>query len=418
MMSQPNPPSPGQLDARRVLGQSSIQTPSGDICGIDLGEFVRRLLLFDTYVMCSVRLREFPFLAQHFGYDGVQELLASGALQVHCECLMFAQTAQSGILGEPILPVLTYKFRFVDASNWDDYFFKCANESGQRRRYPEKWHRLIDSVRMAVRRTSPEVRAQLFPEFLHELVPNAILLKESIRRNLSEAENASLNDFFIVPHRESEDVIRVETDIGRHLGLPLERVHKIVEAGLMGISGLVLTLGHMKNHSAITGFKAGELPLFSRKLGYLASLACSASKEQNFQRVMEISGLAELPNRKGVRIKTDKLLRLRDSAECREFRDWLSGAGSASDAEIRDRVRSWNARLGTLVSGQVGRTLRFLTTFGLGLINLPTGAAASVFDSFLLDRLLPRSGIAAFVGDSYPSLFTVASVDDAHRKNS
>ena len=415
-MSQPNPLSPGQLDPRRVLGQSSIQTRSGDICGIDLGEFVRRLLLFDTYVMYSVRLREFPLLIQHFGYEGVQELLASGAFQVHFDCLMFAQTAQSGILGEPILPALTYKFRFVDASDWNDYFSKCANESAPRRRYPEKWQRLIDGVRVAARRTAPEVRAQLFPEFLHELVPNAVLLKESIRRNLSEAENTSLSDFFIVPHQESEDVIRVETDIGSHLGLPLERVHKIVEAGLMGISGLVLTIGHMKSHSAITGFKAEELPLFRRKLGCLAALASSGSQEQTFQRVMEISGLAELPNRKGVRIKTDKLLRLRDSGECREFRDWLSSAGSASEEEIRDRVRSWNARLGTLVSGQAGKTVRFLTTLGLGLINLPTGIAASVFDSFLLDRLLPRSGIAAFVGESYPSLFKNASVDEGHQE--
>jgi hypothetical protein len=51
--------------------------------------------------------------------------------------------------------------------------------------------------------------------------------------------------------------------------------------------------------------------------------------------------------------------------------------------------------------------MRFLITAGVGLVpgaELPA-LGLSVADQFIVDRLLPRSGIAAFVNNLYISIF-------------
>jgi hypothetical protein len=56
--------------------------------------------------------------------------------------------------------------------------------------------------------------------------------------------------------------------------------------------------------------------------------------------------------------------------------------------------------------------MRFLATNALGLIPQITipALALGVFDQFVLDKLLPRSGIAAFVNELYPSIFESDSI--------
>jgi hypothetical protein len=74
---------------RRLLGSSAIvyQEPAArDISvKLDVEGFIRRLLLFDTYILYSVRFKEIPELVRHFGYEGTLALLNSGALEIRCE---------------------------------------------------------------------------------------------------------------------------------------------------------------------------------------------------------------------------------------------------------------------------------------------------------------------------------------------
>src|SRR4029077_10564109 len=101
----------------------------------------------------------------------------------------------------------------------------------------------------------------------------------------------------------------------------------------------------------------------------------------------------------------EKLLRVRNSSEAREFRDWLGEIGCASDAEIKERVASLRTRAGLVTTSPAGKAMRFFVNTGLSLIpNLAVPALLTgVLDQFILDRLLPRSGIAAFVNELYPS---------------
>jgi len=159
-------------------------------------------------------------------------------------------------------------------------------------------------------------------------------------------------------------------------------------------------------YSAITGFLDTEAPLLFGKLSGLISPLNPATAEKQFERVIE---LAELPDfRPGQKVDVQKLLKTRDSAECREFREWLSNLENASDAEIKEMVTSLRSKVASMAASPSGKLVRLATTTGIGLIPVVgpiAGAAAGAVDSFLVDKVLPRSGIVAFLTETYPSLF-------------
>jgi hypothetical protein len=162
----------------------------------------------------------------------------------------------------------------------------------------------------------------------------------------------------------------------------------------------------MQAYSAITGFRNDEAPLLFGKLsGVVASLNPKAAEEQ-FERVIE---LADVPDFKsGQRVDVDRLLKARESAECREFRDWLSSLDQVTNAQVKEMVASIKSKIASIAGSTGGRIMRFATTTGIGLIPVIgpiAGVAAGAIDSFLVDRVLPKSGVIAFLSETYPSLF-------------
>jgi hypothetical protein len=73
-----------------------------------------------------------------------------------------------------------------------------------------------------------------------------------------------------------------------------------------------------------------------------------------------------------------------------------------------DRVKSLRARIGAVLHTGIGKGLRFVVSTGLGTIppiGVVAGAVAGAVDSFLIDRVLPGSGVYTFVNRMYPSIF-------------
>jgi hypothetical protein len=119
-----------------------------------------------------------------------------------------------------------------------------------------------------------------------------------------------------------------------------------------------------------------------------------------------MSKFPEFSDKQGT-INVDRLLKIRESRETRDFRDWLGNVGAASDAEIKDRVASLRALIGLKISSPSGQAIRFLATSAAGFVPhaAPTALALGVFNQFILDEIFPRSGVAAFVNELYPSIF-------------
>lgn len=390
---------------RRLIGSSAIISPDGTVTGVDTAGLIRRLLLFDKYILYSVRLQEFPHLAKLCGYNELSKLLSTALIDIRCECLQLAQIGQSQLFGDPLLPPLWFKFNWIDMSNRTKYIHDCL----------QKLHdvptlkntqvlKLKKQIVDAIRPLPAEIRPELFPAFRHEAIHQTSLVKKSVDLVLTKEFGISPLPFTLSIHQEAEDTFRAETDLGELFHLSTEKTHKIVELGLLGVAALSQSVGEMKAYTALSGFREDELPLFRHKLDFLASAVSSDAKERNFQRVID---LADLPAAASVpaTINVDQLLRVRESRECREFRDWLDQVGDASDAEIKDRIRAFKAVLPT----SMGNTekLKILATQSMVSVSVEgkPSTALNIVDNFLFNKILPHSGIAAFVNELYPSIF-------------
>jgi hypothetical protein len=61
--------------------------------------------------------------------------------------------------------------------------------------------------------------------------------------------------------------------------------------------------------------------------------------------------------------------------------------------------------VGIAVQSSSGRVARFITTTGIGLLSPIPGVIAGAIDSFIVDKILPKSGAWTFVNKLYPSIF-------------
>lgn len=166
-------------------------------------------------------------------------------------------------------------------------------------------------------------------------------------------------------------------------------------------------LAEMQAYSALTGFLESEAPLLFGKLAGIISPQNPTPAEEQFKRVIEV---ADVPDFKpGQKIDVQKLMKIRDSAECRDFRKWLSTAENISDDETRTQATGMRNKLASLASSAGGKVVRLAATTVIGnipLAGLVLGPVAGAVDSFVVDKVLPQSGIFAFLTDIYPSLFS------------
>ena len=393
---------------RRLIGVSAVRsTDDQQVCDVDIEGLVRRLLLFDKYVLVSQRLEEFPHLVRYFGFEGLQELLSAKLIEIRCDCFQPGQTAQTNFHGFPTYPPFTYRFDWIDAHDRRKYIHDCLQSIHQTQGLQ---HKQIKKLKLAIVDAilppPVEERKEWGPSSQYEILNNSKLVRASIDLVLRTRCGLENVPYSFSVSRGEADTYCVSTDLGDRLKIEGSEAHRIVERGLIGVVALTQAFGEMKAYSAISGFREDEIPLFRCKLDFLAETASSEKKEDNFRRVIDISELPTLPPENG-RINVEQLLKIRESSEAREFRDWLSGVGDLTDKEIQDRVRSFRANLGLKTDGIVGKAMRFLITTGVGFIPhaVVPALALSFLDQFVLEKLLPKSGISAFVNELYPSLF-------------
>jgi hypothetical protein len=320
--------------SRRLIGASAVLSAERKVVDVDIEGLVRRLILFDKYVLVSVRLQEFPMLVKHLGYEGLRDLLSAKLIEIRCECMQLAQTAQSGMLGDPALPLFTYKFSWLDAHDRRVYVHECLQclhgDSNLQRKQAIK---LKSAIVNAIRPLPEGLRPELFPAFREDVLQNPNLLRTSVAMAVHARLGYTDVPFSLEVHQEGPETFRVETDLAKCAKIGELEAHKIIESSIMAIAGLTQTIGEMKAYSAVSGFRDADLPLFRHKLDFLADTVSSETREGTFQRVIDIAGLPHFPT-DGETINIEKLLKIRDSCEAREFRDWLGGVGQATKEEI------------------------------------------------------------------------------------
>ena len=362
---------------------------------------IERLLLFDGYVLRTVRFKEIPFLVKGLGYDQTLELLDSGLIQFRCEVTQIGSERDAELkkLKKP-----TFSLIWIEAHDWDKYFSDCLADVHANLSLPDgKWLELRSRIEKCVRPVQPSIRQDIGLGFVGTLDSASDVLAESIRLAGRRRRTPLVFPAFETRVERIDDLIHVESDLSRKR-IPHEELWEIFRDGLMGIGSLEQTIGEMKNYEALGGFNPEELPVFEKKMSGLARLAYAGNVEKRITRVAKLTGLPRFSPEKML-LNVDKLLRARESDDLCLFRDWLATSDGLTDETVREMLRGYRAVVSNFVRGGSVTMSRLMIEGILGLFQPIAGIALSVLDTFLIEKLLPRSGPAAFVNNTYPSLF-------------
>ena len=403
------------LRQRLIAPFATVSFP-GQIVSVDAEAFILRLILFDQYVIQSVRFQEFPELIRVFGFSAVRELLASNAIKVRCEALTVGQVGQLHLLEERkrkgILPLGSYSFAVVSSPNHQEYVHTCLQPlhsiEGLRHNDIVKLKRDITSKLLPA---SVTTGYDMMRQLHEDLRSNHPILKKSISHVLGEkiGRESNPDDFSLRVHRIDEGDYRTETNIGTLYGMSNEETHSIIEGGLIGVGSLNQRIAEMKEYNALSGFQSADLPIFEEKVDFITRQFSPDVQVERLRRVFLLKGfddLNELIDRREIELR--KLLEIRESAECKEFRQWLSTIDSASDAELEDRIRSLREKLSWAIYTKSGRAVRWLASAGISSlpgIGAIAGAALGFLDAFLLDKVLPKPGPITFLNRIFASIF-------------
>lgn len=84
-------------DIREKIYINCAEVQSGGKVTCNMGSVLENLLLFDQFILNSVRLQELPELVRVFGFEGLKELFKTGSLKIHCEALTTGQIGQTNV---------------------------------------------------------------------------------------------------------------------------------------------------------------------------------------------------------------------------------------------------------------------------------------------------------------------------------
>ena len=397
----------------RLHGPCYLPIIKGEETYLDIDALVRRLLLFDQYIMVSDNFREIVALIGLCGLDGTSELLKSGALRMVAEPTTTAQVGNlvGGTLrpDKQVLPPMSFAFARVRIADREGFIHQAMQKHIDTLSLPLKARvRLKQDIIRATVEVDPAFGELTLAQLKADMVSQAPVIRKSLALTLRVERALDVDEGSIEfrIHQVDETDFRIETNLDSLLGLGTEEQHRLVERSLLGVAGLNQRVEEMRTYNALSGFEDNDLPLFEGKLEFLNQQLSARVDERRFQRVV---GVNQMPAPNSINgIDLHKLLEVRASTDCTEFRRWLSTVDEVDDRELRDQLRSLNAKLGAAFSSIDGRLVRFLTVTAVGFVPLVgpvAGTVAGALDAFVVDRIFKKSGPAFFLNNLYPSIF-------------
>lgn len=402
-----------ELELRdRLLAPIAIRDNDGNVVGANLGALVRRLVLFEQVVIDSYAMRELPALIETIGTGPFIDLLESGAVLIRADGWTYGEIGNGGLVpgrGAAPLPLLQYSFAPLvphDREHHIKLSLGSLREMPLGRRTSQKVRNaIVDSLL----RFPDDAGRESLEALPRDLTRNLNLVYGATAQALTRKLGVAVDDtsFELRIEQVDDDVFAADTDIAQRFDLTDEETDKVVQDGLLAICGLNQRLEEIKAYGAIIGFRDAELPLAQEKLSFLIKEVDPEAQEQRFDRVVTLAGLPDPETAEGA-VDIEKLLEARETEEIREFRHWLRTLDDVSDDEVRERVESTRAKLAPAIHGGAGKTIRLITTTGVGFIPVVgpiAGIALSAADQFLLEKLLPEPGPVSFIGSTYNSIF-------------
>jgi hypothetical protein len=383
--------------SRSLLAPIAIQDRQNRLVSVDLAGLITRLLLFDTYILQSIWLEDLILLQHSFSTAGLAQLFESGALKFQCAPFTFGETGQLVYTEQSkSLPLFNYEFSVIRVQGGEEKIERtlAGFDAGLRTE--------LVAARIPVPEDySKTVFQAWYQDLMSELLNSALKIELRRRGIIPVAHHLHLV-------QKQDDKFAVETDLPRRYRLPDIEAHHIVGTAMMALGRMHDQIGSMQTYSAFTALNENDKVFLDAKLGAISRLLNLNSNEQAFSRVIALKGLP-VPEYGSTIVDVKKLLKLKESDECRAFKDWLSRSEALTDKEARERVAGLGKSIRQAFHSKTGKAVRFVVSNAVGLASAPFGIAAglalSAADSFLIDRFFPKDSVISFLTEGYPSIF-------------
>lgn len=381
---------------------------------LDLNGFVMRLLLFEHYTLDSMLMRELAQMVGIFGVEGLRDLLSADIISIHSSALTLGQLETKLDNEEYGRPVHYTTNEFMPYNNFDFVNIDIPN----RREYIDHGLREINKLGYPGKRT-----AGLKNEILEHLtdIPNIYgyfeLMNNALSINGSVAKMAVINATeergYTPPASYSENlwfeftkgkdnIISAETNLQELLGIKEYDEHKLLERAMLSVGGFYQRLSFMKAYDSIAWFSDNDSNLFRTELARVSAEIRSNVQEDRMTRVLELKGLPTLTP--DSYIDVSRIMKMRDSPECREFRDWLKTNDAKSDEDIKREIGSFYAAFANAFGTTRSKAARFVLGAAIGAVNPPAGMVLGIIDQFVVDKILKRNGPVWFINNELPKL--------------
>ena len=374
------------------------------VTGIELSQLLSRLLFFDEVIISSVRMGELPFLIKSFGVDGFAELIQNGIVKLSSDSVSVITNIQRN--GKRELPLFEFEQGIVDIADREklivDGLRSLQQVSGLSNANRAE---LSELVTKRVLKPGSDYGPNLLAQIRIDLRSNSKLISAILAK-----EHAELRGKEITVNLEElkPGVQRITTNIQQLIGVNSDVEHAMLEKAIIGVSKLNQIIANMKEYNALTLLEEGDVDALFGKVEGVVAPYNPKLEEDKFLRVLEFTEIPDLLNTG--KIDTAKLLEIRESTECREFRGWLSSTDQLDDAQLNKLINGLRARAGAFIATPKGKAIRLAVSAGLGLIPPPHGPvialAEGALDMFLLEKLLPAPGPLSFLTRTVPSILS------------
>lgn len=407
------------------------------------GEFIERLILFDEYVIDSWRLSEIPHMVKIFGAGQIIELFDSGSLKIFCDAFMgHGSTGRLSALLESRkkkgdLPLCSYCLDALTiypygegvgydyVTNYDKYQRDFIhNDLQQCNRIPDINIKVSKKLRRTVaenikRFSTPSVSKSITESSYSDFKNNDLTIKISIANTLKNLYRMEIQPSLIelsISFIDDTD-FTVESNLEHLTNLDIKSIHGIIERSLLAITHRNHKIAKMKDLETLVGYKNDEeAMIFS---GYLESLITKlidpSSYESNFFTVVSAKGLPDFEKAAlAGDIDLRKIISIRESRECEEFRNWLWSQERLNEKELKDALESITQLFIDFRSTTFGKIISLMISTGFGELLgsiLPvdkyiTSLGLGALDQFAIQKLLPVKGPLTFINNQLTTIYS------------
>jgi hypothetical protein len=403
------------MSYNKILSPCASWGANGVITNFNPYTVLENLLLFDIYILQTQRLREIPFLVNAFGVEGVKALLKSGFMKVYFNPTFilsappseraYIQTTNSNTI------IYSYNFGLAHLSNLRNIVSKEMADGLSVVSVKEKDKiKIKEGIAKSLLPFDENEGELTLKQIKLDLLTNTNMIKKSVLMACKKQlpQGLVFEDFNLIFEEIPGVGHYAITNLPNVANIDAQIVHKIIESGVLANAHLNLQFERMAKHKASFGIPETEIEVLDNRIQSLYMPSNPSNQTEAFHRVIKLSGLPDLSKLDLTsKFSLEHFLDIRNSPDCAEFRHWLSQTTEFSDEELQDKLQILKSKLAGFVNSNFGRSIRWATSTGLGLIpgGAVIGPAFGALDTFLTDKILPSRGPVAFLGSQYSSLF-------------